>query len=178
MTMMREELIQRLKDLDEEASLLFDYAERLHLIIVGGGALVLMEVISRGTHDVDVINASKKLQGIMEKYDINTRVQTYVSNFPMNYEDRVKPIDFQGRLIDFYTASLEDIVIAKLYAYRDTDLGDITAPEVINNLNWELLHHLATAEDEAQSSALNKMRYREFLANFEDYERRYRPCKD
>ena len=45
--MMRAELIQRLKDLDEEASLLFGEAERLHMVIVGGGALILMELLPR-----------------------------------------------------------------------------------------------------------------------------------
>lgn len=177
-SMIRDELIQRLKDLDEEASLLFDNVERLHLIIVGGGALVLMEVIPRGTHDIDVIDASSFLQGIMEKYDINTRVQTFINNFPYNYEDRIRRLDIDGKIIDFFTASLEDIVIAKLYSHRDIDYMDITSPDVVNQLDWDLLRRLATADDEARSSALNEYRYKEFLDSFYDYERRFRPCKD
>lgn len=177
-SMMRDELIQRLKDLDEEASLLFDNVERLHLIIVGGGALVLMEVIPRGTHDIDVIDASRSLQGIMEKYDINSRVQTFINNFPYNYEDRIRRLDIDGKIIDFFTASLEDIVIAKLYSHRDTDHMDITSPDVVNLLDWDLLHRLATADDEAKSSALNERSYKEFLDSFYDYERRFRPCRD
>ena len=178
-SMMRDELIQRLKDLDEEASLLFDNdnVERLHLIIVGGGALVLMGVIPRGTHDIDVIDASHNLQSIMEKYDINARVQTFINNFPCNYEDRIRRLDIDGKIIDFFTASLEDIVIAKLYSYRDTDHKDITSPDVVNQLDWDLLHHLATADDEAMSSALNERSYKEFLDSFYEYERRFRPCK-
>lgn len=176
--MQREELIQRLKDLDEEANLLFDHIERLHLIIVGGGALVLMDVIPRGTHDIDAIDASRDLHGLMEKYDINTRVQTFINNFPYNYEDRIRRLDIDGKIIDFFTASLEDIVIAKLYSHRDTDRMDITSPEVIDQLDWDLLHHLATADDEARSSALNERSYKEFLDGFCDYERRFRHCKD
>ena len=43
-------------------------------------------------------------------------------------------------------------------------------------IDWDLLHRLATAEDEARASALNEYRYREFLDKFKEYERNYRPC--
>lgn len=174
----REDLFQRLLMLDEEANLTFDTAERMHLIIVGGGALVLMELITRGTHDIDVISASRQLEAIMETYDINSRVQTYINNFPYNYEDRIRKLPIQGQLIDFYTASLEDIVIAKLYSYRDSDYADITSPTVLKALDWELLHRLATAEDEAKLNALNERAYRQFLFHFEEFERMFRPCEN
>ena len=35
--------------------------------------------------------------------------------------DRLVPLPIQGRRIDFFTASLEDIVVAKLYSDRDTE---------------------------------------------------------
>ena len=175
--MMRDDLIERLKGLDEEASLLFDSAERLHLIIVGGGALVLMEMIPRGTHDIDALDVSKQLQDLLQQYDINTNVQTYINHFPYNYEERIHPL-LHGKSIDFFTASLEDIVIAKLYSYRDTDYEDITNPMVLKALNWDLLRKLAVDEGEAKASALNPVRYKEMLHSFEEYEKRYRPCGD
>ena len=175
-SLLREDIIERLKLLDEEASLRFDSAQRFHLIIVGGGALVLMECINRGTHDIDALDASKQLQDLMESYDINTNVQTYINNFPYNYEERIKPLDIEGKIIDFFTASLEDIVIAKLYSYRSTDREDITSPAVVNAIDWEKLRFLATSEEETKASALNETRYKEFLYNFEEYERRFRPC--
>ena len=157
-SMMRDDLIQRLKDLDEEASLLFGEAERLHMVIVGGGALILMELLPRSTHDIDVLDSSRKLHSLMESYDINTRVQTYINNFPYNYEDRLVPLhDIQGKIIDFYTASLEDIVIAKLYSYRGVDHEDITDPNVLRSIDWVHLHELAVAEDETKRSALNDL---------------------
>ena len=174
--MNKHELLDRLAHLDEEASLMFPAADRIHIIIVGGGALVLMEYISRSTHDIDVLQVSHQIQDLMLRYDMNTRVQTYINNFPINYEDRIIPVDLHGKIIDFYTASLEDIVIAKLYSCRDTDRKDLTTPEVIGSLNWDLLHHLATSENEAHASALNETRYREFLSAYYDYERKYRPC--
>ncbi len=169
-------LIQRLRELDEEASLRFGLAERLSLIIVGGSALVLMEYIARGTHDIDAMEASRQLEDLLADYDINMNVQTYINNFPYNYLDRVKPLPFKGKIIDFYTASLEDIVVAKLYSYRDKDYEDVCSPRVLQAIDWERLHFLATSDDEAKASALNEYRYREFLSRFEEYERRYRPC--
>ena len=80
-------MISRLKDLDEEASLLFPNAERIRIIIVGGGALVLMEYLNRSTHDIDVISVSHRIQDLMGKYDMNSDVMTYQNSFPYNYED-------------------------------------------------------------------------------------------
>lgn len=85
--MLRDELISRLKDLDEEASLLFPNAERIRIIIVGGGALVLMAYLNRSTHDIDVISVSHRIQDLMGKYDMNSDVMTYQNSFPYNYED-------------------------------------------------------------------------------------------
>lgn len=174
--MQRAEILNRLRDIDEEASLMFDMSDRIHMIIVGGGALVLMEYLSRSTHDIDVLQVSHQIQDLMARYDMNTQVQSYMNNFPYNFEDRAVPVkEIQGKLIDFYTASLEDIVIAKLYSIRDTDSLDITSPNVVNNIDWNLLRHLATAEDEAKANALNETRYSEFLDSYYDYERKYRP---
>ena len=111
----------------------------------------------------------------MEKYDINTRVGTFVNNFPYNYDERIVPVRLNGRRIDFYTASLEDIVIAKLYSARPSDRQDVIAPEVLRMLDWELLETLATAEDEARASALNDFQYWEFRETYGEYVRRYRP---
>ena len=173
--MHRDEMIRRLQALDEEVDLLYPDVERIRMVIVGGGALVLMEYLSRSTHDVDVLSVSHQIQDLMLKYDINTMVQTYINNFPYNYEDRIK-LMLSGKKIDYYTGALEDIIIAKLYSYRDTDISDITAPAVLKDIDWDLLHHLATSEDEAKASALNEYRYREFLEKYNEFERTYRPC--
>lgn len=175
----RNDLVQRLQDFDEEIYLL--YGENFHfdIVIVGGGALLLMNLTDRVTHDIDVISSvPDKLQKYMAAYDINTRVAAYSFNFPFNYPDRKKKLDLTGKCLDFYTVSLEDIVISKLYACRDSDMLDITAPAVLKDINWDLLHKLATAEDEAKASALNERNYLEFKARFDEYEGRYRPCEN
>ena len=169
------DLYERLKRLDEDAALLYDDAKRLRLTIVGGSALILLEVISRATLDVDALEASPELLKLMERYDINCRVQTYINNFPYNFEDRLKKVPIEGKKIDFYTASLEDIVIAKLFSEREVDRQDIISEKVLQNLDWNRLEHLAMAEDELKASVLNEKNYAEFSVNYEEYVRRYRP---
>ncbi len=73
--------------------------------------MILMETITRATHDIDALDVSPEIVDLLEKYDINTRVGTFVNNFPYNYDERLVPVRLDGRRIDFYTASLEDIDI-------------------------------------------------------------------
>lgn len=90
--MQKDDLLQRLYRLDEDVDLSLAGNETFHLVLVGGGALILQEYIRRATHDMDAISASSKIMHLLEKYDINCRVQTYINNFPYNYEDRLVPL--------------------------------------------------------------------------------------
>jgi len=168
------DLLDRFKRLDEDAHLLFDTDERFHLVIVGGSALILQQYISRATHDVDTISVSSKLFALLENYDIDSRVQAYINNFPYNYEDRLVLV-FSGRKIDFFAASLEDIVVAKLYSMRPTDKSDIESKEVLMHMDWDLLERLAVADDEARASALNDRNYNDFKMSYDEYVERFRP---
>lgn len=52
----KNEIIKRLLMLDEEVSLTFDDSETFYeMIIVGGGALVLIDKLTRATQDIDAI---------------------------------------------------------------------------------------------------------------------------
>ena len=169
--MQRQDLMERLRRLDEDADLMFEISGRFRIVIVGGGALVLRDYIARATHDIDVLGFSHALDDLMKAYDINSRVQAYENNFPYNYEDRLELL-WQGRKIDFYTASLEDIVIAKLCSNRPSDRADVEA--VADRVDWVLLDKLATGAGEARASALNERNYRDFLMNYRDYIGRHR----
>ena len=168
----KDEILSRLKSLDEDASLLFDDSESFTLIIVGGGALILQEYIARSTHDIDVISVSEPLRNLLERHDINCPLLAYLDTFSDGYESRAALI-FKGERIAFFTAALEDIIIAKLHAMRDTDKLDIEAGSIRNELDWELLDTLAKNIEE---SSLNERRYREFRYYYDDYVRRFRPC--
>ena len=168
----RDEILGRLKSLDEDAGLMFDDTEHFKLIIVGGGALILQEYISRATHDIDVISVSAPLRELLARYDINCQVLAFLDTFSNDYESRAELI-LKGDKVDFFTAALEDIVIAKLHAMRDTDKLDIEAEAILSRLDWKLLDTLAKSVEE---SSLNERRYSEFKYYYDDYVRRFRPC--
>lgn len=172
----REDLLERLQRLDEDVDLMFEGDDIFNVVIVGGGALILLERIIRMTHDVDILSAPSALLDLMTEYDMNTRVKTFCSNFPYNYEDRLIPIDIPTKRVRYYTASLEDIVIAKLCSYRDKDFEDISSSEIVSALDWGLLDHLAHDEDELRSAILNERNYEDFLVGYERYVRRFHPC--
>ena len=170
-------LLEKLKMLDEDSSLLFGTDDRYRLVIVGGTALILQRYIEKTTQDIDAISVSPDLLELLAKYDINCHVQAYIHFFPYNYEDRLVLL-FQGRKVDFFAASLEDIVISKLYSTRRVDQTDITAAEVLRRLDWNTLEMLALDENEAMASALNDRTYKDFMVQYEAYIRRYRPCEN
>ena len=49
---------------------------------MGGSVLVLLETITLATHDIDALDVSPEIVGLLEKYDINSRVGTFINNFP------------------------------------------------------------------------------------------------
>ena len=54
----RNDLLERLQNLDKDASRMFHGDERFVVVIVGGGALILMGYTNKTTHDIDVLNAT------------------------------------------------------------------------------------------------------------------------
>jgi len=173
--MSHKELVNKLLELDREVSLLYEKDERLYCVIVGGSALILLGCITRATHDIDVIKCSNKIKNLLGHYGFNERVQTYINNFPYDFEDRFVKLDIPTKRVDFYTAGLEDVVVAKLHSFRDSDWADVTYSDLVAKIDWELLHKCAK---EAEKSALNDRSYKEFLLRFEDYVRRFKPCGD
>ena len=80
-------------------------------------------------------------------------------------------------LLGKYDINLEDLVIAKLCSFRDTDKADVESEAVRNSLDWNVLEHLATDEDELRASILNDWRYRDFYIRYQEYVERWRPCE-
>ena len=152
-----------------------------HIVAVMSGNFVqrgdaaVLGKLTRATHDIDALSVPKELYGLLGKYDINTDVEAYIDNFPYNFQDRLQPLPFGGTKVQFYTPSLEDLVIAKLCSFRDTDKADVESEAVRNSLDWNLLEHLATDEDELKASILNDWRYRDFYIRYQEYVERWRP---
>lgn len=173
--MNQQNILERLDKLDMEAFTTINTPHLYKMIIVGGSGLVLLGMISRATQDIDALEASPEIRHLLAKYDANLRVSTYINNFPYNFEDRLVLLPVGGRKIKFYSCSLEDIVVAKLYSSRDTDRQDLISENVLKNLDWDRLKHLALDENEARASALNERRYRDFLYDYQEYAGRYGP---
>lgn len=163
---------ERLLRLDEDAALLFDDDSRFSCILVGGSALILLGYISRATHDIDVLRTPPELQELLAKYDMNSNVSAHMDNFPDDYYERVHKVELPTEKIDFYTLSLEDLVISKLAAARDKDMFDIMTPKIIDALDWA---QLAASAEMARCGMLSERSKQEFDAHYEEYVSRYRP---
>lgn len=125
-----EELRKRLEDFDKAVRLLHP-GRSFRLLIVGGGALVLMGCIARSTSDLEALIFPPDLRELMEQYDINGKVKAYEDEFAYSVEDRIQPIDVDTKAVQCFTASLEDIVIAKVHSPRDQDAVDIRDPALL-----------------------------------------------
>lgn len=134
----REDILNRLKSLDMRADVRIKDNKRYSCIIVGGGALMLLGFSMRVTDDVDVLKSDlpKELFSVMNELDINTNVSAYNSCFPWDYFSRAQLVDLDTEKIDFYTISIEDLVISKIAAHREKDLFDIMNENVIARLDF------------------------------------------
>lgn len=168
----RERLLETLRQFDRAVAL--EYPDCVfELVIVGGGALVLLGVLSRPTDDVDAIRFPKELHPLMEAFGLNGRVIHYETHFPYYFEDRLVSVEFPFRAIRCYTASLEDLVVSKLYSNRDTDASDVREADVLAALDW---NRLASAVKEAELSKIGDSSYRDMLYNYEVYRKEFGPC--
>ncbi len=170
----REELEDRLREFDRAVALLYP-GRRFRLVLVGGGAMVLLGCLTRSTADLDALQAPRELVSLMAEYDINCRVAAYLDHFAYNLEDRIVPLDLETTSLECYSASLEDVVASKLYSDRDVDARDVRRSEVLEVLDWQ---RLAEVADDMRDSRMNDRRYQQFLHSYREYRREYRPCGD
>lgn len=169
--MNKNELLNRLKELDSDMALLDTSDNYYTCIIVGGSALVLTDKIYRSTHDIDSIESSAKLLPLLEAHGINMNVKAYLTNYPEDYKDRLVPVDIDTSKVKFYTVSTEDLVVSKLCASRDKDFEDIEGKAVTDLLDWELLDRLI---DEVCYGMLNEYDENHLRMRYEDYKERFK----
>jgi len=167
-----DELRARLLEFDRAVALLHP-GRAFRLVIVGGGALVLLGCLARSTSDLDALQYPAELLPLMEKYDLSNRVTAYMDHFAYNFEDRLVALDLPTTAVQCFTASLEDVVASKLHSDRPTDHSDVRRPEVLQTLDWD---RLASIVREMRESTLVERRYREFLTNYEAYRKECGPC--
>ncbi len=166
------ELRNRLLEFDRAVSLLYP-GRRFRLVLVGGGALVLLGCLVRATDDLDAHSFPAELLPLMERYDLSARVSAYQDQFAYNVEDRLVSLDLGTTSVDCYAASVEDIVASKLYSDRETDANDVRRAEVLAALNWD---RLAEVVADMEASKLIERRHRQFLDNYDLYRKECGPC--
>jgi hypothetical protein len=166
------ELRTRLQEFDRAVGLVCP-GRSFELVLVGGGAMVLMGCLARATSDLDALRFPAELLDLMEQYDLNGRVLAYQDQFAYHYEDRLVQLDAGTKNVECFTASLEDIVASKLYSNRRIDGVDVRRKEVLTALDWDLL---AAVVADMERSKLIERRYREFLENYRAYRDECGPC--
>lgn len=169
----KDELILRLLAFDRDAYLEYGSTEiKYECYIVGGGAMMILGLIPRVTHDIDVLQCTaRELISLMPKYDMNMNVTAHIGCFADDYSSRAIKIDLDTRFIDFYTLSLEDLIVSKLASGRDKDFEDIKQPNVIEMIDWNKLDELIDLAVEGMISDYSARELRDF---YTDYQREFR----
>lgn len=173
-TFSQERLRELLLEIDEEVELEVGLGKRHSVVIVGGAAFMLADLTNRNaTHDVDVLRADEAIQKVLVRHrQFNTQVQVYADRLPKGFEGRLVRIPLETTVVNFFRPSTEDLAVMKLYSWRKQDQIDLTSPEMLAELDFDLLDHLVHDEDEAKASSLTSLVYRKMV---EVYEREYRP---
>lgn len=145
------------------------------VVIVGGSALLLHDLSTKQvTKDINVFAAEESVRGILyEDPDFNAQCQAFCTCLPYNFEDRLVEAPIETMAITYLTPSLEDIAVMKLYRWEDPDKADLTSPEFLSHLNWDLLDRLVNDPDEAAASRIaqpeNDREFKNLLHNYEQY---------
>ena len=172
--MLREEILKRLKNIDEEIFYSFGTKYEFRFVIVGGSALILNFESSRGTPDIDVLDLNSKVIDIAEKYDMNCRVNAYIFNFPYNYEDRLVYInDKDFKVCKFATPSLEDLIVSKLAASRPKDVEDLNSPQILKQIDWNKLIKIVEKDKEFEMSNNSDRARSDFIYAYNKYKKEH-----
>lgn len=135
--------------------------------------MVLLGHPSRATDDLDCLAPPAELRSLMNEYDLSGRVAAYQDHFAYNMEDRLVRLDLPTSAVEYFAASLADLVASKLHSDHETDMVDVRRPEVLATLDW---NQLADVVDDMRASSLNERRHRLLLDNYERYRREFGPC--
>jgi hypothetical protein len=159
------ELRGRLLEFDRAVTLMHP-GRTFRLVLVGGGALVLLGCLARATDDLDVLRFPSELLPLMEKYDLSAQVLAYEDQFAYHIDDRLVRLDIPTKAVECFAASLEDIVASKLYSDRPVDEADVRRPEVLKKLDWDQLDQVVS---DMTGSMLIPRRHEQLLRDYAKY---------
>ena len=172
----KEGVLQRLAQLDNDLLALYGVYRRFEITITGGSALVLLDLLpdERFTTDIDVLETSNEIKGLLERYDMNMDVSTFMYKYPENWRKRRQPVLYGGQVLEVYTLSNEDLAITKLLAWRRADKIDLANMLAAGNIDVDKLKDIiddvtelrVNLDDEewlAFQGNVNKLLYGELL---------------
>lgn len=180
--MNKAELIEKILRLDEEVYFSGEIppGKRASIVIVGASALLLCDLsYKQVTKDVDVLEVENTIREfLVSDGDFNTHCSTFARCLPYNYEDRLVKMELDTYIIDVFVPSIEDITVMKLYRWEKPDVVDLTSPEFLSQLNWDLLDHLITSDNEAIASRIAELtrdnEFKSMLFNYDEYKRTWK----
>ena len=117
---MNKEIFNRLVDANKELKII---GKKIELVIVGGSAFIVKNMIPRETFDIDFINSlDDGLVSILESYEINDRVRTHESTFGEWENDLINLPKYSQSNIQVLTISNERLLASRLFRRRTEDL--------------------------------------------------------
>ena len=147
----KEDVIKKLAELDFELEDVL-LSDKLEFVIFGGTALLLWSD-SRVTGDIDVVMinefSSEKVTELLSKHNVNNRIEKVMEIPPASeFLPRAKKINVPFRNIRVFLASVEDLIISKLFSSRqsDRDEKDLIEYNFLDEADkdklWELYEYL------------------------------------
>lgn len=140
---------------------------KINIVIAGSSSLILNKVNIIATIDIDILRISDWLdKELLEQFDMNTRVQCTEDCLPYYWEDRIKPLELNTKVIQYHLLSIEDAVCSKIAAYREKDKNHLAVKNLANQINWIRLKQCA---QEMELSALNQRNFQWFVHRYNQF---------
>ena len=158
-------VLSRFEQLDDDLLSLLGDDRRVEIVVVGGSALMMLELVgdARMTTDIDVIEADKQVEILLERYDMNQLVSTFRYRMPENWHERRQRIPFLGVVLDIYAPSNEDLAIMKLDSYREVDKSDIREMILNREIDFIKLQSIVDNDSEIRINYSDEGEWETFL---------------
>ena len=163
-------ILERFRQLDEDLLSIIGDDTQVEMVIVGGSALLMLDLVAdtRMTTDIDVLETEKQVEILLERYDMNRDVSTFLFRLADNWHKRRQRIPFSGALLNVYAPSNEDLVIMKLDAFREIDRLDIRQMILNQEINFEKLQDIINDDAELRVNYDNETEWETFLTRFHE----------
>lgn len=114
----------------------------LHLVLLGGAAVIAPHGGRRWTHDTDVVVRPPAGTAYLQELGLHVVAQVLL-NLPDDYEDRLVRIDEDFRHFSLWSLGPYDLAISKISRGAERDFFDIfEGSDLRRELDWDVLETL------------------------------------